>query len=102
MKYEKDFEALKKEYRRCEEELMVQWDEYAIEKTIEYDRQKAYEEGFQIGLREAQKKIKKDGEAWRFEAVGKLLNSGKVSIVKIAKIVNVTEAFVRKVKKEIK
>ena len=113
MKYRKDLRAAYDEYRKYQEEvLMPLWDEYAIKKTIEHDRQTAMEEGKKEGMKEAmkeamKKRIKKrmeegmeEGiEKKSYEVVENLLSAGGFSISKIANLVNVTESFVRKVKK---
>jgi flagellar biosynthesis/type III secretory pathway protein FliH len=117
MKYRKDLRAAYDEYRKYQEEvLMPLWDEYAIKKTIEHDRQTAMEEGKKEGMKEGmkeamKKRIKKrmeeemeegmeEGiEKKSYEVVENLLSAGGFSISKIANLVNVTESFVRKVKK---
>jgi hypothetical protein len=63
------------------------WDEYAIKKTIEYDLELARKEAVEKG---------------KSEVVRNLLSADKFSIAEIANFANVTEAFVRKVKKEMK
>ena len=63
------------------------WDEYAIKKTIEYDLELARKEAVEKG---------------KSEVVRNLLSADKFSIAEIANFTNVTEAFVRKVKKEMK
>lgn len=76
----------KEDYMKYEKDLMASWDEYAIKKTIEHDRQVALQEGMEKG---------------KAEVVKNLLIAGKFSISEIANFANVTEAFVRKVKKEL-
>lgn len=113
MKFRKDLRAAYDEYRKYEEEvLMPSWDEYAIKKTIEHDRQTAREEGMKEGMEKGmkegmKKRMKKrmeegmeEGmEKKSYEVVENLLSAGGFSISKIANLVNVTESFVRKVKK---
>src|SRR6185312_16123890 len=74
----------KEDYMKYEKDLMASWDEYAIKKTIEHDRQAALQEGMEKG---------------KAEVVKNLLIAGKFSISEIANFANVNEAFVRKVKK---
>ena len=78
-----------------EKDLKEIWDEYAIKKTIEYDLELARKEGIEKG-------IEKGMEKGKSEVVRNLLSADKFSIAEIANFANVTEAFVRKVKREMK
>ena len=77
----------KEEYMSYERSLMAKWDEYARDKS-------ATEKGLQEG-------IKKGEYNKSVEVVKNLLATGELSIAKIASIAGVTEAFVRKVKKDL-
>lgn len=105
----------KEDYMKYEKDLMASWDEYAIKKTIEHDRQMAREQGREEGREEGREKGREEGrekgrEEGREEAIGlknyefvkNLLLANEFSIVKIASFANVSEAFVRKVKKQLK
>lgn len=81
----------KEEYMNYEKDLMASWDEYAIKRTIEHDHQVAIEKAMEKGREEE-----------REELVRNLLAHTDFTISKIATLANVSEAFVRKVKKEIK
>jgi len=81
----------KEDYMKYEKDLMASWDEYAIKKTIEHDRRMALEEGREEGREES-----------KAEVVKNLLAVTTFSIAEIANFVNVTESFVRKVKKGLK
>ena len=85
----------KEDYMKYEKDLMAYWDEYAIKKTIEHDRQVAIETAMEKGL-------EKGLEQKSYEVVKNLISVDKFSIAEIANFANVSEAFVRKVKKEIK
>jgi len=84
---------------KYEKDLIASWDEYAIKKTIEDDRQAALQEGMEKGM---QKGMEKGMEKGMAEVVKNLLSTGKFSIPEIANFANVSEAFVRRIKKEIK
>ena len=93
----------KEEYMSNEMDLKEIWDEYAIKKTIEYDLQQAREEGRKEGLEEMrQKRIRKGIKEVKSEVIRNFLSANKFSIAEIANFIKVPEAFVRKVKKEIK
>ena len=77
----------KEEYMSYEKDLKEIWDEYALKKTIESDQKMAREEGVEEG---------------KSVVIKNLLSTNKFSIAEIANFANVTEAFVRKVKKEMK
>ena len=85
----------KEEYMSYEKDLKEIWDEYAIKKTIEYDLQLARKEGIEKGMEKGMEKGKS-------EVVRNLLSADKFSIAEIANFANVTEAFVSKVKREMK
>lgn len=74
----------KEEYMRYEKSIMAQWDEYAILKTAE-------EKGIEQGI-----------EKKSYEVVKNHLIANKFTIAEIANFVNVSEAFVRKVKNSLK
>jgi predicted transposase/invertase (TIGR01784 family) len=82
----------KEEYMRYEKSLMAKWDEYAILKT-------AREEGMEKGI---EKGIEKGMEKKSFEMVKNLLAAGSFTIPQIANFAGVTEAFIKKVRREIK
>ena len=82
----------KEEYMKYEKDLMASWDEYAIKKTIEHDRHEAMQQGLEKG-------IEKGIEKGKTEVVKNLLSSDKFNVAEIANFANVSEAFVRKVKK---
>ena len=65
---------------KYEKDLMASWDEYAIKKTL----------------------LEQGAEQKSYEVVRNLLSADQFTIAKIANFVNVPEAFVRKIKKEIK
>ena len=77
---------------RYEKNLMNQWDQYALLKA---ERERGIEEGIEKG-------IEKGSEEKSFEFVKNLLASNKFSIPEIANFADVSESFVRRVKKEIK
>ncbi len=85
----------KEEYMSYEKDLKEIWDEYVIKKTIESDRKEVREEGRKKGMEKGMEKGKS-------EVVRNLLSADKFSIAEIANFANVTEAFVRKVKREMK
>jgi predicted transposase/invertase (TIGR01784 family) len=89
----------KEEYMKYEKNLMASWDAYAIKKTIEHDRQAAMEEGMEKGM---EKGMEEGMEKKSYEVVENLLSAGGFSISKIANLANVTESFVRKVKKRLR
>lgn len=89
----------KEEYMKYEKDLMASWDEYAIKKTIEHDRQTAMEKGREVGREEGMEKGREEGKA---EVVKNLLAVATFSISEIANFANVSESFVRKVKKGMK
>ena len=66
---------------KYEKDLMASWDEYAIKKTL-----------LDQGREEGREKVKS-------EVVRNLLLAGRFTIPEIANFANVSEAFVRKVKK---
>lgn len=74
----------KEAYMRYEKDLMNYWDQYSIVKAAE-DR------GMEKGMQEK-----------AIEFVQNLLNTNKLSIGEIANLANVSEGFVRKVKKDLK
>ena len=103
----------KEEYMKYEKDLMASWDEYAIKKTIEHDRKKALEQGLEqgreLGLEQGLEQGREQGreqgleegmEKKSYEVVKNLLSKGKFTISEIANFANVTEAFVRKVKRK--
>ena len=93
----------KEEYMKYEKDLMASWDEYAIKKTIEHERRMAMEKGLEKGLekgREEGMEIGKEKKSYEF--VKNLLVSGKFSIPEIASFANVSEAFARRVKKDLR
>ena len=97
----------KEDYMKYEKDLMASWDEYAIKKTIEHDRQVAMEEGMEKGMEEGMEKGMEKGreqgrEEGKSEVVRNLLTVSAFSIAEIANFANVSEAFVRKIKKQIK
>jgi predicted transposase/invertase (TIGR01784 family) len=100
---------------KYEKDLMASWDEYAIKKTIEHDRQMAREEGMKKGRQEGhaeghaegleegrQEGLEEGRQEGKTEVVMNLLATSRFSIAEIANFANVTESFVRKVKKEVK
>lgn len=74
---------------KYENDLMAFWDEYAIKKTIDHDREMARKEGREEGREES-----------KIEVVKSLLSIGKFSISEAANFANVPESLVRKVKKK--
>ncbi len=74
-----------------EKDMKASWDEYATRMTIEHDREEALEKG-----------IEKGREEKSIEMVKNLLSAKKFSIEEIANFANVPEAFVLKVKKNMK
>lgn len=93
----------KEEFMNYEKDLMASWDEYAIKKTIEHDRKAARDKGIEEGLEEGRKKGREEGrEEGKSEVVKNLIVSAKFTIAEIANFANVSESFVRKIKKEIK
>ena len=107
----------KEEYMKYEKDLMASWDEYAIKKTIEHDRKRALEQGLEqgrelgleqgreLGLEQGLEQGREQGleegmEKKSYEVVKNLLSKGKFTISEIANFANVTEAFVRKVKRK--
>ena len=100
----------KEEYMKYEKDLMASWDEYAIKKTLEIERkiamEKALEEGLEEGLEKGLKKgleegLEKGREEGKAVGVKNLLLTGKFTVTETANLMNVSETFVRKVKKEI-
>lgn len=93
----------KEEYMKYEKDLMASWDEYAIKKTLETEHKtaikKALEEGREKGLEKGLEKGREEGKA---EGVRNLLLSRKFTVAETANLMNVSEAFVRKVKKDIR
>jgi predicted transposase/invertase (TIGR01784 family) len=104
----------KEDYMSYQKDLKASWDEYAIKKTIEDERKeakeaitKALKEGKERGIREGRKKGIEEGreegrEEGKAEVVRNLLFVGKFSNEEVANFANVSEAFVRKVKKDMK
>ena len=95
---------------KYEKDLMASWDEYAIKKTLENhktaikkaleeSREKGLEKGLEEGLEKGLEKGREEGKA---EAVKNLLLSGKFTVAETANLMNVSETFVRKVKKDIR
>lgn len=74
---------------------MNYWDEYVFLKS----KDNAFKEGIQKGIEEG---IQKGTELTKAQFVKNLLSANKFSISEIANFANVTESFVRKVKKELK
>lgn len=100
---------------KYEKNLMAEWDEYAIKKTLEDEaklaREQAMEEGIAKGMAKGiakgEEKGRKEGwvegvETKSYEVVANLLETKKFTISEIANFAGVSEGFVRKVKKGIK
>lgn len=96
---------------KYEKNLMAEWDEYAIKKTLEDEaklaREQAMEEGMAKGIAKGEEKGRKEGwvegvETKSYEVVANLLETKKFTISEIANFAGVSEGFVRKVKKGIK
>ena len=79
---------------KYEKDLMAEWDEYAYKKALE-DEKKALEH-------ERKALLEKSIEKKNYEFVTNLLWADKFTIAEISNFANVSEAFVRKVKKELK
>jgi predicted transposase/invertase (TIGR01784 family) len=78
----------KEEYMRYERSRMAQWDEYAIKVSApKYAREEGRKEGIEMAKQ---------------EVIQNLLAKDQFTITEIANIVNVSEVFVHKVKKNIK
>jgi predicted transposase/invertase (TIGR01784 family) len=88
----------KEEYMNYEKDLMASWDEFAIKKTIERDRQVAVEKAMEKGM---EKGIEKGREEVKYQIVRTLLLADRFTIPEVANFATVTEAFVRQVKKEL-
>ncbi len=101
---------------KYEKNLMAEWDEYAIQKTLEDEaklaREQAMEEGIAKGMAKGmakgiakgEEKGRKEGwvegvETKSYEVVANLLETKKFTIYEIANFAGVSEGFVRKVKK---
>ena len=104
----------KDEYMKYEKDLMASWDEYAIKKTLEHDRQIAKEQGRKEGREEGREQGREQGreegreegigvgaEKKSYEVVKNLLLANKFNFSEIANFANVSETFVRKVKKDL-
>ncbi len=67
-----------------------------IETIKMIEREEAFEKGFKVGLEKARK--------YKYEqaVVSNMLNLSECTVSEIANYVNVSESFVRKVKKELK
>lgn len=95
----------KEEYMKYEKDLMAAWDEYAIRKTLleeglERGLEQGLERGLEQGMERGLEQGRKEGrEEERFEIVRNLLADGRFTLSEIANFANVSEAFVRKVKK---
>lgn len=81
----------KEEFMKYEKDLMASWDEYSLLKF-------AKEEGFEKGI---EKGIEKGAEERNYVFVTNMLLTGKFSVTEIAGLAGVSEAFVRKVKKQL-
>lgn len=109
----------KEDFMKYEKNLMAEWDEYAIKKTLEDEaklaREQAMEEGIAKGMAKGmakgiakgEEKGRKEGwvegvETKSYEVVANLLETKKFTISEIANFAGVSEGFVRKVKKGIK
>jgi predicted transposase/invertase (TIGR01784 family) len=84
----------KEDYMNYERDLMAYWDDYAIKKSLEHDRRIAMEKAMEKGMEKGMEKAKT-------ESVKNLLKTGKFSISEISNYISVSEAFVRKVKKNL-
>jgi hypothetical protein len=86
-----------------QKDLKARWNEYANLTTA---RNEGWREGVKMGIEAVQRGIergiKKGAEGKSFEVVKKMLLSDKFTIAEIADLANVTEAFVNKVKKNLK
>lgn len=70
---------------------MAKWDEYAIKEAKEQAYKESYAIGFQLGYQRQTERIVKN-----------MLATGEFTIAEIAKYADVTEYYVRKVKKNLK
>lgn len=70
-----------------------------IETIKKIEREEAFEKGRKEGI---EKGIEKGIEEGKAEVVANLVNAGKFTISEIANFSNVSEAFVRKVKRRLK
>ncbi len=107
----------KEDYMSYQKDLKASWDEYAINKSLEDALKEANEakeaiknalkegkeRGIEEGRQEGREKGREEGrEEGKAEVVRNLLSVGKFSIEEVANFANVSEAFVRKVKKNTK
>lgn len=86
---------------KYEKDLMAEWDEYAQQK-YKSEQEKALAD--EKKALEAEKKLmlEQGVETAKTEVVKNLLLADKFTIAEISNFANVSEAFVRKVKKELK
>lgn len=89
----------REEYRKYQDDMMARWDEYATKKTLlkqgwDEGKEKGRAQGILEGRAEGQAEMKKI-------LVTNLLKSSDLSIAKISAVAEVSEFFVRKVKKEL-
>ena len=89
----------KEEFMKYEKDQMASWDEYAIKRTL---LKEGLEEGLKEGMEKGMEKgMKKGMEVKSYEFVKNMLITGEFTNSKIARLASVSEAFVRKVKKDI-
>ena len=85
----------KEEYMKYQKDLMASWDEYSIKKTL-------LEEGMKKGIEKGREEGREEGiEKKSYEVVKNLLSVDRFTIAEVANFANVSEAFVRKVKKDL-
>ncbi len=89
----------KEEYMSYEKDLKEIWDEYATRKTLEHEHTEAIEIA---KAKAAEKGMEKGMDKKSYIVVRNLLLAQKFTIEEISNFAQVTESFVRKVKKEIK
>ena len=72
-----------------------------IETIKKIEREDAFEKGIEKGMEEGMEKgIEKGIEKGKKEVVTNLISTGNFSISQIANLANVSESFVRRIKKE--
>ncbi|MEP7109916.1 MAG: hypothetical protein ABI760_18110 [Ferruginibacter sp.] len=89
----------KEEYMENFRIQMARWDEYAILKTA---REEGFNMGMEEGLKATDKGIEIGMEKKSYEVVKNLLAANNFTITEIANLANVTEAFVKKVRRDLK
>lgn len=94
----------KKDFMKYEKDMMAIWDEYAIKKTLleegrEEGRQLGIKEGIEEGIKEGREEGRKEGKA---QVVKNLILKMAMTDSQAADIAEVSVAFVRKIRQDLK